>query len=261
MQGEPLSAVAMLECESRLVLLGGLGSGKSAFVNFVAHCMTLEHVGSADGQAGGGLKVMTPPLRPLQQERHFGRDDAEHEPKAQPWRHGRLLPVLVVLRDLAAQMPDPGQPVGAKAMWDYLRRELDPAGMADALPALQAQLREHGGLLLFDGLDEVPEASQRREQILGVVSDFAQCHATCRVVITCRTYVDQQQDWKLPGFAQAPLAHFGPAQVKDFVRGWYAHMAALQGLTADDANARCATLLHQVQHNSRVPNRRSTPCC
>jgi formylglycine-generating enzyme required for sulfatase activity len=249
--GEPLSAVAMLDREPRLVLLGGPGSGKSTFVNFVAHCMALEHVGGADGTTSGGLQAMTRPLRPPAGERD-ATGDGKAEIGPQPWRHGRLLPVLVVLRDLAAQLPEPSEPAGAKAVWDYLQRELDIAGMADALPPLQSHLRDHGGLLLFDGLDEVPEANQRRAQLLNVVADVAQCHAACRIVVTCRTYAYQQQDWKLPGFAEAPLARFGPAQVQGFVQGWYAHMAALQRLTPDDASARCALLLRQVRHNPRV---------
>ena len=116
----------------------------------------------------------------------------------------------VVLRDFAARglPPETGR-----------RRPATPCGASSApscavpgrtsCPHLRAELLEHGGLLLLDGLDEVPEADQRRAQVKQAVQGFVAAFPQLRVLVTSRTYAYQKQDWKLHGFAEAVLAPFG----------------------------------------------------
>ena len=75
-------------------------------------------------------------------------------------------------------------------------------------PSLRQQLLRTGGLLLLDGLDEVPEADQRRVQVKTAVEQFAAAFPKVRVLVTSRTYAYQRQDWKLRGFSEAVLAPF-----------------------------------------------------
>ena len=258
MRTEPaprLSAVAVLDLERRLVLLGGPGSGKSTFINYVAQCMAGELLGEYAPALAPRLADLKAPLPPeddgTPEPEHPGPDDTRREPTPQRWRHPPLLPVLVVLRDLAAQLPAPGTPVDAGEVWRYVCKGLDAAALADFAPHLKAELHEHGGLVMFDGLDEVPEAHTRRQQIQKVVGDFAATFSQCRVLVTSRTYAYQQQDWKLPGFAEAPLAPFGIGQIRAFVRAWYRHMVQLRPALAD-AEGRAARLLLQVEHHPRI---------
>lgn len=72
------------------MLLGGPGSGKSTFVNF----LELSMAGELLEIPGPNLESLTAPLP------KDGADDDEPEP--QRWVHGPLLPVPVVLRDLAS---------------------------------------------------------------------------------------------------------------------------------------------------------------
>ena len=237
-----LSALDMLDAERHLVLLGGPGSGKSSFVNFVALAMAGELLGAARPN----LAALTAPLPP--------EDDTPSDKPNPPqqWHHGPLLPVLVVLRDLASQLPPPGQPVDAPTVWAYITQQLKAAALEGYAPHLQQTLLQHGGLILFDGLDEVPDALQRRAQIKQAVQAFAATFQRCRILVTSRTYAYQRQDWTLDGFVPVQLQPLTLGQMRAFVQAWYAHMGDLGRLTPSAAQNRCQDLLHQISRNPRL---------
>jgi predicted NACHT family NTPase len=219
--------------------VGEPGSGKSTFVNFVALCLAGEALGDGDAN----LAVLTAPL-PAK-----GRDE---KPQPQPWDHDALLPVRVVLRDLAARgLPASVQRVSGDVLWGFIVSELGET-LAEYAPYLKAELVERGGLILLDGLDEVPDAHQRREQVKQAVQDFAACFPRCRFLVTSRTYAYQRQDWKLAHFAEVVLSPFTPAQAVRFVDGWYAHVGALRGMDAQDAQGRATLLKAAIQRSERL---------
>jgi hypothetical protein len=177
----------------------------------------------------------------------------EAEPKSQPWQHGPLLPVKVVLRDFAAQgLPAPGQPATVKDLLDFITADLVKGGLADFVAPLRQSLQQGRGLLLLDGLDEVPEAGRRRSQIKEAVEGFAASYPNCRILVTSRTYAYQKQDWRLPGFAEAVLANFSQGQIRRFVERWYAHAAAQGRVAAVDAPGRAELLQRAIFENSRL---------
>ena len=235
-----LSALDVLNAESRLVLLGGPGSGKSTFVSFVALAMAGELL----GVAGPNLETL---IAPLPKEEGDDRD-----PQPQRWEHGPLLPVQVVLRDLASQLPPPGAAVNAETLWCFLCDRLKQAALEDFTPYLKQALHKRGGLVLLDGLDEVPDAHSRREQIKQVVQDFAATFSRCRFLVTSRTYAYQRQNWKLDGFAEVHLQPFTPGQIRGFVEAWYGHMVELFRLERPDADDRAEVLIRTVARNERI---------
>ena len=238
-EAQRLSALAVLNSEPHLALLGDPGSGKSTFVNFVVLCLAGELLQHPDAN----LSLLTTPVPTEKQESR----DAKEAPQPQPWDHGPLLPLRVVLRDFVARgLPPTAQAtaVGRASLWRFLIAEL-PETLRPLEPTLRRHLLRTGGLLLLDGLDEVPEADQRRVQVKTAVEQFAAAFPRVRLLVTSRTYAYQRQDWKLRGFAEAVLAPFDRAQIERFVERWYAYVGQARQLSAEDTQGR-ATLLKQA---------------
>jgi predicted NACHT family NTPase len=128
-----------------------------------------------------------------------------------------------------------------------------PKTLHDFAGPLRDELLNAGGLLLLDGLDEVPEAEGgRRVQVKVAVEKFAAAFPKIKVLITSRTYAYQNQDWKLRGFAEAVLAPFGSAQIRRFVARWYAYIGTLRGLSAEEARGRAVLLNQAIARNPRL---------
>lgn len=238
--GRRLSALAQLNQHPRLVLLGDPGSGKSTFIDFVTMCMAGELLGHPQV----GLAQLTAPLPD---------EEGKFQPERQPWQHGPLLPVVITLRDFAARgLPPIGQPATAEHLWRFMMAELKTAALESYGRHLAEELHLQGGLLLLDGLDEVPEADQRRYQIRQAIEQFARTFKRCRIVVTSRTYAYQRQDWRLPGFAEAVLAPFTLGQIRHFVERWYEHISELRGLNLENARGRAELLKQAVLGNERL---------
>ena len=244
-----LSALELLNYEPRLALLGDPGSGKSTFVNFAGLCLAGETLGDPEAN----LVTLTAPL-PVEEKRQ-----QDKKPQPQPWDHGALLPVRIVLRDLAARgLPEPGQPAGGDTLWAFIVTELGQT-LKEYAPHLKKELQEQGGLILLDGLDEVPDAHQRRVQVKQAVQGFAADFPRCRFLVTSRTYAYQRQDWKLEGFTEAVLSPFTPAQIARFVETWYAHIAVARTMDAKDAQGRASLLKTAIERSTRLAELATRP--
>lgn len=212
-----LSALAFAAAQPYTALLGDPGSGKSTFTNFLALCL-----------AGELLGLATVNLARLGDE----------------WSAGPLLPLRVVLRHFAAVIA-PAELKLDDPLWTYLTDQLG-ASLEGFAPLLRQHLLEEGGLLILDGLDEVPEAARQRERVKAAIVRFKRQFPRVRILLTSRTYAYQRQQWRLPDFNEAVLAPFSEEQIESFVDQWYGHMAQIRpGLSATEAQGR-ATLLKQA---------------
>ncbi len=250
-----LSALEQLNRNSHLVLLGDPGSGKSTFVNFVALCLT----GEALGEKEINLSLLTAPIP--QDERSASKlEDKKEKEKPQQWDHGALIPIRVILRDFAARgLPAAGVKTTAQHLWNFITSELATATLGDYADHLRQELLKKGGLLLLDGLDEVPEADKRRNQIKDAVEDFAAVYPRCRILVTSRTYAYQKQDWRLPDFSETILAPFNKGQIERFIDRWYGYIGALRGLNPDDARGRAELLKRAVFASDRLQSLAERP--
>ncbi|HEC36207.1 MAG TPA: NACHT domain-containing protein, partial [Anaerolineae bacterium] len=215
-----LEAVAHPEV-TRFVLLGDPGSGKTTFVNYLAYT----------------LAVGAQQAAPLQ----------------------GMFPVRLVLREVAARCIQPGAAEGqARMLWDALRTDLaarlGEGGAERLFPYLQRRLLEEGGLILLDGLDEVPEAERRRKCLLEAVADLAGALPPdrSRVLVTARPYAYDRREWRLPGFEVLLLADFDEGQVERFVERWYQAVRPVMGWDEPTARGRGERLLAALEERPRL---------
>ena len=93
-------ALEALACYRELTILGKPGSGKSTFGASVL--MTLAQV-------------------------WLGHND-ELAKLGDTWKHGALLPIRVILRRFAEQLPSGDKPARAGDLWDFIARDLNASG-------------------------------------------------------------------------------------------------------------------------------------
>ena len=216
--------------------------------------MALCLAGEALGKAAN-LKLLTEPLPATAEEEEEAQKQAgkKKRRKRQLWKRGVLLPVRVILRDFAARgLPPPGRQATADHLWQFICSELGSGPLSDYPDHLRNELQGQGGLLLLDGLDEVPDADQRRSQIKAAIEDFAALFPHCRVLVTSRTYAYQQQEWRLRGFTETVLAPFSDSQIRHFVNRWYEHIAEVRALERSDAQGRAELLKRAIFASSRL---------
>ena len=84
-------------------------------MNFLTLCMA----GEALNKKEANLAILTAPV-PGESEDH----EKEKNPKPQPWDHGTLLPIRIILRDFAATgFLKKGEKATANHLWNFIEQE------------------------------------------------------------------------------------------------------------------------------------------
>jgi hypothetical protein len=216
-----LGALEAVIAHRHVVLLGDPGSGKSTFANHLAVCLALHG---------------------LEPEHHW-LDRLTDWPPAE----GNLLPIVVILRDLARALPAGPAEIGCDALWDHVRAALKRRRLDALEPHLEAALEAGRAILLFDGLDEVPGTEARRK-VRDLVAGCAERYADARVVVTCRTLSYQDPRWRLPReFESFTLAPFDDAKIDRFIDAWFGDLTRLQVVKEEAAGPMARALQQAVQ--------------
>jgi formylglycine-generating enzyme required for sulfatase activity len=221
----------------QIVLLGEAGSGKSTFIQYLAFALAQIH-------------LREPNADTLLPDDFTARD---------------LFPIRLILREVAAQHIPTAAPKGnAPMLWNALRGDLNTRLGADAasalFPTLQKRLLREGGLILLDGLDEVPVTDHRRARLLEAISDFAaQLPATRRLIVTARPYAYADPKWQLPKFETLILSSFSEEQIARFIERWYQAMRETMGWNEPTARGKGATLHSAIRERAYLADLAQRP--
>ncbi len=200
----PVSVLEVVqERERRLLLLGEPGAGKSTFVSHLLLCLAAAR---------------------LNQRANRSEDAAHWLAQLPGWNAGALLPVPVVLRDLAAWLPD--QPTSDAVALLKLFLEATYPSCTATVPLLVQALYQGQAILLLDGLDEVV-GDAILKQVATWINRLNELFAASPIVVTCRVrdYHDNPRR-KLAGFPAETLDTFSEEQINAFIQGWYAELQA-----------------------------------
>ena len=119
------------------------------------------------------------------------------------------IPIFVTLREWQAEGD----------LLAFLARQFEICGFPEAAPFIQLMLQHTDfGLVLFDGLDEVPQEGERRDRAIAALRDFARQYPRAQVLITCR---NAASDVTFEGFKFVEIADFQEGQMHAFVRKWF----------------------------------------
>ena len=209
-----------------LVLLGDPGGGKSTFVNFLAHCLA-AHVLEPEQ---GWIKHLN------------GWQDKEDD----------LLPIPVILRDFARYFSEKIPPIAEpKHLWEFIVSRLKAQNLEFAANAIAEKLEAGKAIVLLDGLDEVPTQAQRifvRDAVLA----FIERYGNSRFLVTCRILSYQppekdKPDLRLTELPTFEIARFDEEKISRFVKAWYAELACMGTIPAEDQEGLTARLAEAVQ--------------
>jgi predicted NACHT family NTPase len=161
-----------------------------------------------------------------------------------------LLPILIVLRDLAPRLADLGLEMLSgeeqrrclvEAVCEQAVADLDRWEAEDFAPELRLALTAGRCLLVLDGLDEVPYELRGyvREAVAAVLATY---HAQ-RIILTCRVRSYVGEDTIFPDFQAHTLAPFDAQQVQDFVHAWYNAQRKLGRVDARQAEPKANDLI------------------
>ncbi len=225
----PLGALEALSGADsrRMVLLGQPGTGKSTFVRYLA-------------------------LRMAQAEMDRSRSVQDLLPG---WQGGAVLPVLISLGWLAETIPADCKQGRARLIEAYLIESLQmDERTAPFAGCILDELKRSGGLVLFDGLDEVADL-KLRPIVVQAIEDFVQSygkHPASRFLVTCRTYsYTHDPKWQLTGWETHELALLDDKKIRFFINAWHdAHIGIDKGREQDYERKR-KSMLAALQPNDR----------
>ena len=212
---QPLLGAIAADNVTRVVLIGDVGSGKTTFVNYLSYVLA-QSISTA-------------------------------QPSPLPAALNQGLLVRLMLRNVVRCLPLDASQGSACVLWDALRLDMsERLGQAAAnrlLEYLQQRLLKEGGLLLLDGLDEVPEAARRRQCLLESIQGLAaSLPSYSRLLLTARPYAYADPRWRLPGFQLLTLAPFRREQVEHFITHWHQAVRASLGWDTLTATSRARHL-------------------
>jgi hypothetical protein len=162
-------------------------------------------------------------------------------------RGGGRVPFLVALRDLSAGSGS------RQSIADHIREKLEGFYQCPAPPQSVERLLLSGvALVIFDGLDELADAT-RRGEVTAIIERFCTEYPLTPVLVTSRFVGYEQARLDDRQFDRYRIGGFDDQQVADYVRKWFMQE---DDVTAAGAGLRAASFLAE---SASVPDLRANP--
>lgn len=159
--------------------------------------------------------------------------------------HGQI-PFLITLREFATTVPPERSVVG------HIEHNLDVFYQCPAPPGLIARLLLTGNaVVLFDGLDELLDTSQRAE-VTAIVERFCTEYPLAPVLVTSRLVGYDQARLDDRQFSRYRLGGFAEEQVREYAEKWFSRQEDRLVTREDWAES-------FMQESGSVPDLRSNP--
>jgi predicted NACHT family NTPase len=129
-----------------------------------------------------------------------------------------LIPIFIPLKIFA----EDARGGGDFGLLQYIHQEFASCGIGEQ-SVTEAVLSQGRGLILLDGLDEVPEEDS--DEVVRQIRGFARKkYFNNRFIITCRIAAHKYR-FKDEGFTDVEVADFNDGQIEKFAKNWFAAFA------------------------------------
>ena len=112
---------------------------------------------------------------------------------------------------------------------------------------LDGQLKNGNGIVMFDGLDEVFDHTQR-EEVITNIKKFASIYKKVKVIVTSRVIGYEAKTFKNANFSHYMLEDLDEKQIEDFIQRW--HQFAYE--KPEDRQWRKERLLKAIKSSSAI---------
>lgn len=215
----PQNAITTIAKNNHFILLGDVGAGKSTFTRYLTLCL-----------AGEEIKR----LQTKKQEANFPGPtltDLEGWPKTLA-----LCPIYIELPRFANWLKSQSKKSDSSIILDYLASQLRKNNI-DFYDGIVKLIFDQKILIVFDGLDEIPEAQGLRNMIQNIISNFSSVYNNAYLLVTARPYVYKHDFWKSSRFKTGLLAQLNDQQIGEFIDRWFSYMSEINPDVGKDAIA------------------------
>ena len=119
------------------------------------------------------------------------------------------LPIFVTLRDWDAPKVQ---------LIDFITQQFSVCNFPDAKHFIEYILETGRAIILFDGLDEVPEHDEQRQRTTEELQKFWRKYQDTQMIITCRVAAT---DYSFTEFTYIEMADFDGSQVDQYAFNWF----------------------------------------